>query len=92
MAGVIIKETGKAATRVGYGDALKELGAEYPNLVVLDADLAASTMTAVFGKEYPEFLIAERTRSFASETALSGKPTILMPGRELRVSTSTSTL
>ena len=54
MAGVIIKETGKAATRVGYGDALKELGAEYPNLVVLDADLAASTMTAVFGKEYPE--------------------------------------
>ena len=54
MAGVIIKETGKAATRVGYGDALKELGAEYPNIVVLDADLAASTMTAVFGKEYPE--------------------------------------
>ena len=54
MAGVIIKETGKAATRVGYGEALKELGAEYPNLVVLDADLAASTMTAVFGKEYPE--------------------------------------
>ena len=53
MAGVIIKETGKAATRVGYGDALKELGAEYPNIVVLDADLAASTMTAVFGKEYP---------------------------------------
>jgi len=54
MAGVIIKEAGKAATRVGYGDALKELGAEYPNLVVLDADLAASTMTGVFKKEFPE--------------------------------------
>lgn len=54
MAGVIIKEAGKAATRVAYGDALKELGAEYPNLVVLDADLAASTMTGVFKKEFPE--------------------------------------
>ena len=54
MAGVIIKEAGKVATRVAYGDALKELGAEYPNLVVLDADLAASTMTAVFKKAYPE--------------------------------------
>jgi len=54
MAGVIIKEEGKVATRVAYGDALKELGAEYPNLVVLDADLAASTMTGVFKKAYPE--------------------------------------
>lgn len=54
MAGGNIKEGNKIATRVGYGEALKELGAEYPNLVVLDADLAASTMTAVFKKEYPE--------------------------------------
>ncbi len=53
MAGVI-KEANKVATRVAYGDALKELGVEYPNLVVLDADLAASTMTGVFKKEYPE--------------------------------------
>ena len=44
----------KIATREGYGNALKELGAEYPQLVVLDADLAESTKTAVFGKEYPE--------------------------------------
>ncbi len=44
----------KIATREGYGNALKELGAEYPNLVVLDADLAASTKTAVFQKAYPE--------------------------------------
>lgn len=54
MAGNIIVEANKVATRVAYGDALKELGAEYPNLVVLDADLAASTMTAVFKKEYPD--------------------------------------
>ena len=44
----------KIATREGYGNALKELGAEYPNLVVLDADLAASTKTAVFQKAYPD--------------------------------------
>ena len=54
MAGNIVKEANKVATRVAYGDALKELGAEYPNLVVLDADLAASTMTAVFKKEFPD--------------------------------------
>ena len=44
----------KIATREGYGEALKELGAEYPQMVVLDADLAASTKTAVFGKAFPE--------------------------------------
>ncbi|MCM1100986.1 MAG: transketolase family protein [Acetatifactor muris] len=44
----------KIATRVGYGNALKELGEEYPQLVVLDADLAASTMTAVFRDAYPD--------------------------------------
>ncbi|MBR1852312.1 MAG: transketolase family protein [Lachnospiraceae bacterium] len=44
----------KIATREGYGEALKELGAEYPQMVVLDADLAASTKTVVFGKVYPE--------------------------------------
>lgn len=44
----------KIATREGYGKALVELGAEYPNLVVLDADLAAATKTGVFQKVYPE--------------------------------------
>lgn len=43
-----------AATREGYGSALVELGAEYPNLVVLDADLAEATRTGVFKKAYPE--------------------------------------
>ena len=35
----------KIATRESYGKALVELGAENPNLVVLDADLAAATKT-----------------------------------------------
>lgn len=49
-----MSEVKKIATRVSYGEALKELGAEYPNLVVLDADVAASTMTATFQKEFPD--------------------------------------
>ena len=44
----------KIATRESYGKALVELGAENPNLVVLDADLAAATKTGVFKKAYPE--------------------------------------
>ncbi len=44
----------KIATRESYGNTLKELGAEYQNLVVLDADLAGATKTATFGKAYPE--------------------------------------
>ncbi len=44
----------KIATRESYGNALKELGAEYSNLVVLDADLAAATKTGVFKKAFPE--------------------------------------
>ncbi len=44
----------KIATRESYGNALKELGAEYPQLVVLDADLAAATKTGIFKKAYPD--------------------------------------
>ena len=44
----------KIATRDSYGNALKELGAEFDNLVVLDADLAGATKTATFQKAFPE--------------------------------------
>ncbi|MBR6898026.1 MAG: transketolase family protein [Lachnospiraceae bacterium] len=44
----------KVATRASYGAALVELGKEYDNLLVLDADLAAATQTAVFRKEFPD--------------------------------------
>ena len=47
-------ELKKIATRDSYGNALKELGAEFDNLVVLDADLAGATKTGVFQKAYPE--------------------------------------
>ena len=47
----------KKATRESYGEALVELGAEYPQLVVLDADLSKSTKTEMFQKKYPERFI-----------------------------------
>jgi transketolase len=43
-----------AATRDAYGKALADLGRRNPNIVVLDADLAKSTKTAVFAKEFPD--------------------------------------
>ena len=43
----------KIATRDSYGNALLELGKKYPDLVVLDADLAGATKTSVFMKEFP---------------------------------------
>ena len=44
----------KIATRDSYGKALAELGAQYDNLVVLDADLAGATKTGTFLKAFPE--------------------------------------
>ncbi|MBR6224435.1 MAG: transketolase family protein [Firmicutes bacterium] len=68
----------KMATREAYGNTLKELGAKYPNLVVMDADLSGSTKTSVFAKEYPERFfnmgIAEQNMDGAAAgLALSGK-------------------
>lgn len=44
----------KKATRVGYGEALVDLGRENDKVVVLDADLSCSTMTTYFAKAYPD--------------------------------------
>jgi transketolase len=43
-----------SATREAYGAALVELGKSNPDIVALDADLAGSTKSAMFGKEHPE--------------------------------------
>ena len=43
----------KIATRDSYGNALTELGAQFDNLVVLDADLAGATKTSIFQKAFP---------------------------------------
>ena len=73
-----IKKGDKMATRQAYGKVLVELGAENPDLVVMDADLSKSTMTAEFGKAYPDRFfnmgIAEQNLyGTACGLALSGK-------------------
>ena len=47
----------KKAIRVAYGEAIVKLGAENDKVVVLDADLAAATMTNGFKKAYPDRFI-----------------------------------
>ncbi len=70
--------TDKMATREAYGKTLVKLGEQYPELVVMDADLSKSTKTADFGKAYPDRFfnmgIAEQNLyASAAGLALSGK-------------------
>ena len=44
----------KTATRDAYGKALVELGEKNPDVLVLDADLAAATKTGAFKKAFPD--------------------------------------
>ena len=43
----------KIATRQSYGEALKKLGENNENIVVLDADLSTATKTEIFAKKFP---------------------------------------
>ena len=70
--------TVKMATRQAYGEVLVELGHEMENLVVIDADLSKSTMTAEFGKVFPERFInmgiaEQNLYGAATGMAISGK-------------------
>lgn len=80
------------AMREVYGKTLVELGRENPDIVVLDADLSASTMTKYFAKEFPSRFfdcgIAEQNMvSIAAGLASSGKTAfastfaVFVPGR-----------
>lgn len=42
------------ATRDAFGEALRDLGHENSNIVVIDGDVGNSTRTAYFGKEFPD--------------------------------------
>jgi len=66
------------ATRDAYGEKLVELGEKNKDIVVLDADLAKSTKTTLFGKRFPhrffDMGIAEQSMiGTAAGLALSGK-------------------
>ena len=74
-------EIKNVATRVGYGEALVELGKERDDFLVLDADLAAATQTGMFKKAFPERFydcgIAEANMmSIAAGIAATGKKVI----------------
>ncbi|MEB3206479.1 MAG: transketolase family protein [Vampirovibrionales bacterium] len=49
-----LKSLPQKAPRVQLGETLVALGHENPDIVVLDADLACSTQTAMFAKVFPE--------------------------------------
>ncbi|MGP8052177.1 MAG: transketolase family protein [Desulfobaccales bacterium] len=66
------------STRVEYGKTLAQLGKDYPDIVVLDADLSGSTQTRHFAKAFPERFfnmgIAEQDlMGTAAGLALGGK-------------------
>ena len=68
----------KIATRGAYGEELVALAEQYPELVVLDADLSSATMTKSFAAKYPERFfdmgIAEADMmGFAAGLATCGK-------------------
>ncbi|ONI41735.1 transketolase [Candidatus Epulonipiscium fishelsonii] len=44
----------KKSIRDAYGDALKEFGAKYEDVIVMDADVSSSTKSGVFGAAYPD--------------------------------------
>ncbi len=76
-----MSEVKNVATRVGFGTALLELGAERDDFIVMDADLAAATQTGMFKKAYPERFydcgIAEQNMvSIAAGIAATGKKVI----------------
>ena len=73
-----MSEVKKIATRESYGNALKALGEDNPNVLVLDADLAGATKTGVFKKAFPDRFfdcgIAESNMvSIAAGIATTGK-------------------
>ena len=89
----------KKATRAAYGEAIAELGAKYPEIVVLDADLSGSTMSKTFAKAYPERFfnmgIAEANMAgVAAGLAACGKkpsPCSWRAGRMSRCATQSAT-
>ena len=69
------------ATRKAFGNALRKLGADHPELVVLDGDVGNSTYTEYFGKAYPErffqgYIAEQNMVGTALGLAASGKSAV----------------
>lgn len=77
-----MSEVKTVATRVGFGEALVELGAQREDFIVMDADLAAATQTGKFKAAYPDRFyncgIAEQNMvSIAAGIAATGKKVVV---------------
>ncbi len=77
-----MSEVKSVATRVGYGEALVELGNVRDDFIVMDADLAAATQTGMFKKNFPDRFydcgIAEQNlMGIAAGIATTGKKVIV---------------
>ncbi len=77
-----MSEVKSAATRVGFGKALVDLGAVRDDFIVMDADLAAATQTGMFKKAYPDRFyncgIAEQNMmGIAAGIAATGKKVVV---------------
>ncbi len=75
-------EVKTVATRVGFGEALVELGGKRDDFIVMDADLAAATQTGKFKAAYPDRFyncgIAEQNMmSIAAGIAATGKKVVV---------------
>ena len=78
MSAILPKPWQNLGMREAYGNMLVKLGAENPNIVVLDADLSGSTQTKLFAKVYPDRFfnmgVAEQNMTgVAAGLAVSGK-------------------
>lgn len=72
------KKDEMVSTRKAYGNALVKLGAQNPNIVVLDAETSNSTYAELFKKSYPErffemFIAEQNMVGTALGLARSGK-------------------
>ncbi len=77
-----MSEVKTVATRVGFGEALVELGGKRDDFIVMDADLAAATQTGKFKAAYPDRFyncgIAEQNMvSIAAGIAATGKKVVV---------------
>lgn len=54
---MIDKSVKAIATRQAFGEALAKMGEKYPQIVVMDADLAKSTKSELFAKKFPDHFL-----------------------------------
>jgi transketolase len=73
---------GNKPTRLGFGEALEELGETMPELVVIGTDVTGSVLTSLFKNKFPERFVSvgvaeQNATTVAAGLALSGKVAVI---------------